>query len=98
MYDRDAGKAVTGEKRFLSPPIGYEILKVGGGKLQCVNSDKGKLIHKVFHRQVEENLPHIDILKRLKKMGISLREQRLSKILRNPFYCGYFTGKLIDGK
>ncbi len=98
-------KCVTGMREKLlrgewniKPTIGYEKVKVAGKKPQCVINEKGKLIRKAFYWRAEENLSHVDIVRKLEKMGLKLTQQRLSEIFRNPFYCGYITNKLIDGK
>ncbi len=98
-------KCVTGMREKLlrgewitKPTLGYEKIKGAGGKIQCVISEQGKLIRKAFQWRAEENLPHAEIVRRLEKIGLAITRQKLSDIFRNPFYCGYITNKLIDGK
>lgn len=98
-------KCVTGMREKLlkgewisKPSLGYDKVKVAGKKPQCVINEKGKLIRKAFQWRADENVSHEEILRRLEKMGLSICKQKLSKIFRNPFYCGYITNQLIDGK
>ena len=97
-------KCVTGMREKLLrgewvnvPPLGYEKTKVNG-KIQVMINEKGKFIQKIFQWVVAESPPHVEILNRLEKIGLKLSKSRITEILRNPFYCGYITGTLIDGK
>ncbi len=97
-------KCVTGMREKLlrgewinKPPVGYKKV-LEGGKIKVVIDEKGELIRKAFYWRMKENLAHTEILKRLEKMGLKVSRARLTETFRNPFYCGYITGRLIDGK
>jgi len=44
-----------------------------------------------------DNLSIEEIRSRLKSLGLTLNHQRLSEILRNPFYCGLIAHKSLEG-
>ncbi len=97
-------KCVTGMREKLlrgewivKPTVGYKKI-LEGGKIKVVPDEKSEYIRKAFYWKLKENLPLTEILKRLGKMGMKVSRTRLSEIFRNPFYCGYITGTLIDGK
>lgn len=71
-------------------PMGYDLLKANGE--QVIRPNKiGRLIRKAFHLKAEQGLSNTDIIKRLKAPGLSLLNQTLTKIFRNPFYCSLVT-------
>jgi site-specific DNA recombinase len=84
------------------PPIGYEKLYVTGkkehdhDKRQCFVNDKGKILRQAFYWKDSQNLTDIQIVERLKTMGIILTPKHLRRIFRNIFYCGYITHRLLD--
>jgi site-specific DNA recombinase len=79
------------------PPTGYyKIIKDGEKKI--VVSEKGKLLKKAFLWKALDNLSIEEIRIRLKSLGFNLNHQRLSEILRNPFYCGLIAHKSLDGR
>jgi hypothetical protein len=79
------------------PPIGYDIIYINGERKIMVN-DTGKIIKKAFYWKLNEDLSLEDIRLRLEKSNLILRENRLSEILRNPFYCGLMAHKALEGK
>ena len=86
-----SGEVVT------KPPIGYEKrVIVKDGPALCYIDEKGKLIRQAFLWAAEGNVTQVEILNRLENMGLKLASPQLSRILRNPFYCGYITNKLLD--
>jgi len=78
-------------------PIGYDNVRVNGEKTVAIN-ETGKLIRKAFEWKANEGLSHLDIIARLKEKGLVLCKQTLSKILKNPFYCGLIVHKMLDGQ
>ncbi|MBL4653247.1 MAG: recombinase family protein [Flavobacteriales bacterium] len=99
-------KTITGMKEKLRKgywfghvPLGYINLNPGRGKEQnIVSNEDGKLIGLAFKWKAREGLTYSEISKKLKKMGLIIRDKRLSDIFRNPFYCGLITHKLISGE
>ncbi|MDQ3050364.1 MAG: recombinase family protein [Bacteroidota bacterium] len=85
-----------------APPMGYEKRFVSGSKEhyhdkpQCFINDIGLLLRQVFHWKDRENITNLAIIARLEKMGLALIPAHLTRIFRNPFYCGYITSTLLD--
>jgi site-specific DNA recombinase len=85
-----------------APPIGYEKRYTTGrkehdhDKPQCYINDTGQLLRQAFHWKERENITNLAIIDRLKNMGLSLTPDHLTRIFRNPFYCGYITSTLLD--
>ncbi|MDL5051484.1 recombinase family protein [Oscillatoria amoena NRMC-F 0135] len=97
-------KCMSGVKEALQrgqwchkPPLGYDILKTGGVRKLVINQ-KGKLLKNAFLWKANEQLPTEEIRQRLEKMGLKIRHQSLSEILRNPFYCGYISHNALEGQ
>ncbi|MBC7450145.1 MAG: recombinase family protein [Cytophagales bacterium] len=61
-------------------------------------SDKGKLLKKAFEWKLNEEISNIEISQRLTRQGLPITHKRLTPTLRNPFYCGYISSKLLDGE
>ncbi len=86
----------------IKPPIGYVKRFVTGkqehpfDKPQCFIDERGDLIRQAFFWKDKENLSHVEILKRLRKMGLKIPPHHLSRIFRNIFYIGYITHSFLD--
>jgi len=86
----------------VAPPIGYEKQYVTGkkehdhDKKQCIISKEGELLRQAFQWKDRENVTNLEIISRLSSMGLILTPPRLTRIFRNPFYCGYITSNLLD--
>ena len=86
------------------PTIGYIKDYVTGkkeherDKPQCLIGPNGNLIKQAFLWKCNENLTHEAIIRRLIPMGLTLLPAQLSRIFRNPFYCGYISQKLLDDR
>ena len=83
-------------------PKGFDQITIKGEQKITVNTT-GQLIRKVFIWKANEGLSNIDIIKRLQSLGLKLYMQDLTKIFRNPFYCGiichkYLEGDVLEGK
>ena len=78
-------------------PIGYTQMRVDGEQKIIIN-EKGKLIKKAFIWKAEKGMTTIEITKRLNAEGLQINEKYLSKIFRNPFYCGFISNALLDGE
>lgn len=80
----------------VQPPLGYDILKSDGVRKIVVNA-KGRKLKKAFEWKAQ-GLKNEEILQRLKAMGLPLYKQHLTKLLKNPFYCGLICHGLLEGK
>lgn len=97
-------KCMAGVKEKLSvgiwcsrAPAGYDIIRSEGKPKQITLNEKGHLIAHAFKWKVE-GLSHEDIRRRLELEGLPLTSQRISDLLRNPFYCGILAHKSLEGK
>jgi site-specific DNA recombinase len=97
-------KCMAGVKEMLlrgewctAPPFGYDIVKTEGERKIVVNS-KGKLLRKAFHWKAKEKVTSEEILRRLAAQGLKLYNQQLSRLLRNPFYCGLLVHTALEGQ
>jgi site-specific DNA recombinase len=81
-------------------PLGYQNLrpKHRAYQHQYIITEEGKLLKKAFHLKAEGTLSNKEIVDRLSAQGLKLTEKNFRWILSNPFYAGYVTGKLVDGK
>ncbi|GAB3534938.1 recombinase family protein [Pontibacter brevis] len=103
--DQRREKSVTGmeakvRKGYVvgKAPMGYDQYKVNGEQVVKPNK-QGKLIRQAFLLKAEQGLSNTDIIKRLKSQGLTLYNQTLTKIFKNPFYCGLIThGLLAEGE
>ncbi len=97
-------KCVTGMREALMrgewcqrAPMGYDHIKQNGKKMIVVN-DLGKKLKNIFIWKVKEGISHEEIKIRLEKHGVQIASQRISDIIKNPFYCGLITHNLLEGK
>lgn len=101
IIDGQINKLRKGEW-IVKPPLGYIKDYVTGkkehdhDKPQCFIGPVGKLIQQAFMWKYNENLTNEAIIQRLIPMGLTLTPPHLSRIFRNPFYCGYITHALLD--
>lgn len=96
-------KCMAGIKEMLlhgdwptQPPIGYDIVREDGKRMIVANA-KGRLIRLAFEWKAYDNLSSESIKDRLAEKGLKLSHQYLSKIFRNPFYCGMMAHKMLEG-
>jgi site-specific DNA recombinase len=106
QYDNDLRreKCMTGMREKLLKgywltiaPVGYDKVKINGEPKVIINK-KGELLRKAFYWKAENGLSNQEILIRLKSLDFKLPKQQLSKILRNPFYCGMIAHNFLDGQ
>jgi site-specific DNA recombinase len=45
-----------------------------------------------------EGLTNTEVAAKLYQPGLRLDKKRLSKLFRNPFYCGYIAHSLMEGE
>jgi site-specific DNA recombinase len=61
-------------------------------------NETGHLIRKAFYWKAHDRLPNVEIMQKLKNLGLVLRKQQLPDILANPFYCGILSHNLLNGE
>ena len=96
-------KSITGMQEKLRKgywtgayPFGYTNANPGNGKNpNFVINAKGKILKHAFIWKANLNMSHAEIARRLEKKGLILTDKKLSKLFRNPFYCGIIVNKLI---
>ena len=99
-------KTVTGMKELLrkgycpySIPRGYTNLNKGKAiNQQVVINEEGKLLQKAFHWKADLQMSNVEIISRLKTLGLNLDARRLGEIFANPFYAGIIVSKMIPGE
>jgi site-specific DNA recombinase len=105
QYDNQLRKqrAIAGMKEkfqkgiwVVKPPLGYDIVKSGGVRKIVVN-DAGKQLRKAFTWK-SKGLKNEDIMEKLRAAGVPMYKQQLTKILKNPFYCGLVCHGLLEGQ
>ncbi|WP_419788840.1 recombinase family protein [Mucilaginibacter sp. X4EP1] len=106
QFDNELRKAkcTAGMKEMLlqgnwptKPPLGYDSI-TANGKRTIVPNERGRILRKAFEWKAEENLTCEAIRVRLARNGITLCHQRVADILRNPFYCGLISHRMLDGE
>ncbi|EDP97013.1 serine type site-specific recombinase [Kordia algicida OT-1] len=106
-YDNDQRKEKTtaGMKQRLLQgyyigvaPVGYKNSRDAQNRPILIHSDKAKLIRKAFEWKANESISNVEIIKRLKKYGLTIQKQHMTRIFRNPIYCGLLANRLLDGK
>lgn len=99
--DMRCDKSITGMTECLrrgewygSPPFGYDHRKEGKTHILTIN-DKGRILRNAFYWKAEENCSDVEIVKRLKALGLDINRKHLNKVLHNPFYCGLISHNLL---
>ncbi len=97
-------KCVSGIKEALSrgewchgAPKGYEIVYEGSSRKLKMNAE-GKLLRKAFLWKANEGLSNEECRQRLAKLGLKITFQMMSRIFKNPFYCGLIAHNLLEGR
>jgi site-specific DNA recombinase len=78
-------------------PTGYDNVRVNGKRKLTINA-LGKKLYQIFEWKANEGITNEEIRMRLVNQGIKLNPQRISGILKNPFYCGIITHNLLGGQ
>ena len=80
-----------------SPPIGYVNKKKYHKAVDwdIVPSKEGKLLKKAFAWKVKGIYTNVEIIDKLKRLGMTIDERRLSEVFKNPFYFGVLISKMI---
>lgn len=81
-------------------PMGYKNLNEK--RRACFHkhiiTEQGKELKKAFQLKADGKLSNKEIIERLRLRGVNLTEKNFRWVISNPFYAGYVTGKLLDGK
>lgn len=106
-YDNDLRKekCMVGMKEKLlrgewigCTPAGYSYQHSGDRKLQrIVLNEKAHLIKQAFQLKVQ-GVTNTEIAARISTTELKISKKRLTEILRNPFYCGYISHAMLEGK
>ncbi|HHV85801.1 MAG TPA: recombinase family protein [Petrimonas sp.] len=95
---RDLGKAALFKGRWIGKaPRGYD-QKTTKTKQTITINDEGKFIKKAFHWKADEKLTNEEIRLKLEKLGFYINKQKLSELLKNPFYCGLMAHNFLNGE
>ena len=79
------------------PPLGYDHKKVGKTHIHTVN-EIGRKLRNAWIWKANEGVSDIEIVRRLKALGVNTNRKHLNKILQNKFYCGWIVNSLLDYK
>ncbi len=81
-------------------PLGYDNLKKKQRACfhEYVITPIGKELKKAFQLKAEGRLTNLEIIERLKARGVKVKKSNFQLIIANPFYAGYVTGNLVEGK
>jgi site-specific DNA recombinase len=97
-------RCMAGTKEALSrgewcstTPKGYDRVNING-KSELVVNATGKIIRKAFLWKANEGISNEECRARLAKLGLKVSHQRMSHILKNPFYCGLIAHNALEGK
>lgn len=77
-------------------PIGYDIVRINDDRKIVIN-ETGKKLRKSFVWK-SEGLKNAEIMMRLQAMNVPMYKQQLTKIFKNPFYCGLVVHGLLEGE
>ena len=78
-------------------PNGYDQKKEKGIQTVTVN-ETGKILRKAFLWKVENKYTNLQIIEKLKAVGVRMTKSRLTEMFRNPFYCGILVHNMLQGK
>ena len=104
--DLRRNKSVTGMQEKLrkgiwifGAPVGYSKNYNDESKVKemYLNED-GKLLRKAFEWKANLRISNLEIIQRLKALGLTITDRNLSNVFKNPFYCGLIVCKLIPGE
>jgi DNA invertase Pin-like site-specific DNA recombinase len=81
-------------------PLGYINLRPKHRAVDHVYqiTEEGKLIKKAFTWKIDGKMTNKEICRKLNERGLKITEKNFNNILSNPFYAGYISGRLLNGK
>ena len=95
-------KAVMGMRECIKrgewygkPPLGYDHKKEGKTHIHTIN-EIGRKLRNAWIWKANEGASDMEIVKRLRAMGVNTNRKHLNKILQNKFYCGWIVNSLLD--
>ena len=95
---RELGKAALLKGRWIAKaPRGYD-QKTTKAKQTITVNEEGKFIKMAFHWKADEKLTNEEIRQRLEKLRFYINKQKLSEMLKNPFYCGLMVHNFLNGE
>lgn len=106
-YDNDQrrDKTIMGMRQRLlngywmgKAPFGYKNARDEKNTPIIVKDEKAKIIRNIFLWKVNEGLTNTQIVERLQKQGIKMFRQHITKIFKNPVYCGLIAHNLLNGE
>ena len=78
-------------------PRGYKQITTKA-KQTIVFDEEAKHIKKAFHWKADEKLTNEEIRQKLEKLGFQTTKQKLSEMLKNPFYCSLMVHNFLEGR
>jgi len=90
-------EAMQNGKWIGKAPFGYEIVRQDGKNVIVLN-EKGKIFKKAFEWKAFEKLSSAEISRKLHLFGVEVDDRRIAEFIKNPWYCGYMSHKLLEGK
>lgn len=78
-------------------PMGYDVIGTGRNR-QIILNNTGKILKNAFLWKANENLSIEEIKDRLNALGINIYHQKISALLKNPFYCGLISHPVLEGR
>ena len=83
-----------------APPLGYKNNKAKHRACyhEYVVTEEGQALKKAFILKAEGKHSNREIIDLLNAKGVGITAKNIRWILSNPFYAGYVTGKLVEGK
>ncbi|MDH6343167.1 site-specific DNA recombinase [Parabacteroides sp. PFB2-12] len=95
---KDHGLRRLMEGRWIGKaPRGYEQKTTFKKQIITINQE-GAYIRRAFHWKAYEKLSNEEIRLRLEKQGFKINKQKLSEMLKNPFYCGLMAHNFLQGR
>ena len=81
-------------------PMGYENLKKKQRACfhEYIITDVGKELKKAFVWKAQGRMTNMEIISKLNLRGVKLNKTNFQWVISNPFYAGYVTGNLVEGK
>jgi DNA invertase Pin-like site-specific DNA recombinase len=95
---RELGRAALLKGRWIGKaPRGYDQITTKAKQTITIN-EEGKFVKMAFHWKANEKLTNEEIRQRLERLGFYINKQKLSEMLKNPFYCGLMTHNFLNGE
>lgn len=95
---KDLSRAALLKGRWVGKaPRGYDQKTTKKQQTITINKE-GEFIKKAFEWKANEKLTNQEIIQRLAKLGYHITKQKLSEVLKNPFYCGKMVHNFLNGE